>query len=124
MLPFALRYQRPEVFADWLAEGLDGAALHGSYLVDLLGRPSWCGKYKAGLGDNTAAADDLLKAAESLGWIAKGDYRPSFSQAAFAGLQCRGGSYSYPREHVWKVDRNNVEAFKFALSRAGTRKDS
>lgn len=120
-LPFALRYQRPEVFADWLAEGLEGATLHGSYLAHLLGGRSWCGKYKAGLPDNAYAADELLKAAEGLGWIVKGEFRPDHSQAAFAGLQHRGGAYSYPREHVWKVNRHSLDAFRFACSRAGTR---
>lgn len=80
------------------------------------------GYISAGGVDANHAADQLLNAAKDCGWITDDGFRPTPSQAAFAGLEGRRTdkkgkpSYSYPCEHQWSLNRDNAEAVAFAKS--------
>jgi len=79
--------ERPLVKAWW--DGIQvGLPKRGSDLVEALGTPT---ATKAGLADNVAIAEDILKGLLAEGHVVKGDLTPSLSQKFFGagGLDYR-----------------------------------
>jgi hypothetical protein len=105
-----LRLRGGDAFRVWLGRMLvDNPNGLGSELVESTTGP-----------DNVSACDDVLRAAEALGWIERTAFAPSVSRRAFGGLQYSGGidraSDDAKKHHaswfMWRVvDREAVEAF-------------
>lgn len=104
-----IRIKRPAV-KGWLCFLYDIGPRNGSTLVEALGR--------AGITDNCAEADTILRVLVEEGWIRPTVYAPSREQLFFGvgGRTPRRGKAprwedSYPQEWCFEANRDN-EAFQ------------
>jgi hypothetical protein len=92
-----------KIFLGWIRRAYDTGGLCGSDLVESLGL--------AGISDNVYRAEVLLKESQALGWIRRGKFEPSLSQAYFGvggSDSARGSETAYFWESTKHPDILNL----------------